>query len=112
MPSDRQVRSSAFTRHGGQPPEGGTPNGAHGVTRPTASPATCHAFTLVEITAYPGRSAAAKRALFQALARRFEGIGIAPRDLFVVISEPPLENWSVRDGVSSADVKPTFKLDV
>jgi len=70
------------------------------------------AFTLVEITAYPGRSAAAKRALFQALARRFEGIGIAPRDLFVVISEPPLENWSVRDGVSSADVKPTFKLDV
>ena len=70
------------------------------------------AFTLVEITAYPGRSAAAKRALYQALARRFEDVGIAPRDLFVVINEPPLENWSVRDGVSSADVKPSFKLDV
>jgi phenylpyruvate tautomerase PptA (4-oxalocrotonate tautomerase family) len=69
-------------------------------------------FTLVEITAYPGRSAEAKRALYQALARRFEAVGIAPRDLFVVVNEPSLENWSVRDGVSSADVKPSFKLDV
>ena len=70
------------------------------------------AFTLVEITAYPGRSVDAKRALYQALARRLEAIGIAPRDLFIVLNEPPLENWSVRDGVSSADVKPSFKLDV
>jgi Tautomerase enzyme len=70
------------------------------------------AFTLVEITAYPGRSAEAKRVLYQSLARRFEAVGIASRDLFVVISEPPLENWSARDGVSSADAKPGFKLDV
>jgi DNA-binding SARP family transcriptional activator len=70
------------------------------------------AFTLIEITAYPGRSAAAKRALYQALARRCEAVGIAPRDLFVVIREPSLENWSVRGGVSSADAKPGFKLDV
>jgi hypothetical protein len=33
------------------------------------------------------------------LARRLEAVGIAPRDLFVVINEPMLENWSVRDGV-------------
>jgi phenylpyruvate tautomerase PptA (4-oxalocrotonate tautomerase family) len=70
------------------------------------------AFALVEITAYPGRSADAKRALYQALARRCEAVGIAPQDLFVVISEPPLENWSARGGVSSADAKPGFKLDV
>jgi phenylpyruvate tautomerase PptA (4-oxalocrotonate tautomerase family) len=70
------------------------------------------AFTLVEITAYPGRSADAKRTLYQALARRCEAVGIAPRDLFVVIGEPSLENWSARDGVSSADAKPGFKLDV
>jgi hypothetical protein len=69
-------------------------------------------FTVVEITAFPGRSAAAKRALYAALARRFEAGGVSPADLFVVVSDPPLENWSPRDGVSSADVKPPFKLDV
>jgi phenylpyruvate tautomerase PptA (4-oxalocrotonate tautomerase family) len=70
------------------------------------------AFTLVEIVAFPGRSLAAKRALYQALARRFEAAGVSPDDLFVVLTEPPLENWSPRNGISSADQKPTFKLDV
>ena len=70
------------------------------------------AFTLVEIVAFPGRSGAAKRKLYQALASRFEAAGVSAGDLFVVITEPPLENWSPRDGVSSADVRPGFKLDV
>ncbi len=70
------------------------------------------AFTLVEITAFPGRSVDAKRALYQAMARRFAAAGVPPADQFVVIVEPPLENWSPRNGVSSADVKPGFKLDV
>ena len=70
------------------------------------------AYTLVEIAAFPGRSAEAKRALYAGLARRLEAIGIPPGDLFVILTEPPLENWSVRNGVSSADVKPAFKLDV
>ena len=70
------------------------------------------AFTLVEITAFPGRSAAAKRALYQSMAHRFEAAGVSPRDLFVVITEPPLENWSARNGVSWLDEKPAFKLDV
>lgn len=70
------------------------------------------AFTLVEIIAFPGRSVAAKRALYQSLARRFEAAGVAPGDLSVVLTEPPLENWSPRDGVSSFDVKPGFRLDV
>jgi hypothetical protein len=70
------------------------------------------AFTLIEITAFPGRSIEAKRKLYQALATRFAAAGVGPADLFVVLSEPPLENWSPRDGVSSADVRPSFKLDV
>ena len=67
---------------------------------------------LVEIVAFPGRSVAAKRTLYQSLARRFEAAGVSPKDLFVIITEPPLENWSPRNGESSADVKPAFKLDV
>lgn len=57
-------------------------------------------------------SVEAKRALYRAMARRFEAAGVSPADQFVVILEPPLENWSPRNGVSSADVKPAFKLDV
>ncbi len=69
-------------------------------------------YTLVEITAFPGRSPEAKRALYQALARRCEAAGVPARDLFVVLVEPPLENWSPSDGISSAERKPGFKLDV
>jgi hypothetical protein len=70
------------------------------------------AFTLVEIVAFPGRSVAAKRKLYQSLASRFEAAGVGAGDLFVVLTEPPLENRSPRDGASSADIKPSFKLDV
>lgn len=71
-----------------------------------------NAFTLIEIIAFPGRSADAKRALYQGMAKRFEAAGLSPSDLFMVLHEPPLENWSVRNGVSSADAKPAFKLNV
>ena len=70
------------------------------------------AFTLVEIAAFPGRSVEAKRALYASLARRFEAAGVSPADLFVVLTEPALENWSPRNGVSSLDQKPSFKLNV
>jgi phenylpyruvate tautomerase PptA (4-oxalocrotonate tautomerase family) len=69
-------------------------------------------FTLIEITAFPGRSVDAKRALYRGLARRCEAAGVPPRDLFVVLLEPPRESWSPRDGISSADREPGFKLDV
>jgi phenylpyruvate tautomerase PptA (4-oxalocrotonate tautomerase family) len=70
------------------------------------------AFTLIEIVAFPGRSAEAKRTLFRGIAGRLQELGIPGSDLFVILTEPPLESWSVRNGVSAADVKPGFKLDV
>lgn len=69
-------------------------------------------YTLVEITAFPGRSVEAKRRLYDVLAQRCAAAGVPPQDLFVVLLEPPLENWCPRDGVSSADRKPGFALDV
>lgn len=81
---------------------------AHFVMPPDRS----DAFTLVEIAAFPGRSDEAKRALYKGLATRLEGIGIAPADVFVILSEPPLIDWSVRNGLSSADTRPAFKLEV
>jgi phenylpyruvate tautomerase PptA (4-oxalocrotonate tautomerase family) len=70
------------------------------------------AYTLIEISAFPGRSVDAKRALYRGIVRRLEAIGIAPADVLIVLTEPPLESWSVRGGSAACDVKPTYKIDV
>jgi len=69
-------------------------------------------FTLVEITAFPGRSPAAKRALYAALVRNLAAAGVAPEDVLVVLHEPPLESWGIRGGKSAADVDLGFKVEV
>ena len=70
------------------------------------------AFTLIEIVAYPGRTVEAKRNLYREIGERLARIGVPPADLFVILSEPALENWSVRNGVSALDDPPGFKLTV
>jgi len=70
-------------------------------------------FTLVEVTALPGRSAAAKRALYAAIVQNLERApGIAPAKLTIIVHEPPLENWGIRGGRPATDVELGFKLDV
>ena len=75
-------------------------------------PGSSDRYTLIEITAFPGRSAEAKRNLYRALVERLGGIAIEPMDVSVVIIEPPLESWGVRGGHSSAEVDLGFSLDV
>ena len=70
------------------------------------------AYTLIEISAFPGRSIEAKRALYAGIAGRLGDLGIPPGDVFVILNEPPLEDWSVRNGLASSDARPSFKLDV
>jgi phenylpyruvate tautomerase PptA (4-oxalocrotonate tautomerase family) len=70
------------------------------------------AYTLIEITAFPGRSVDAKRALYRGIVTRLEAIGIAPADVLIVLTEPPLESWSVRGGAAACDVKVAYKIDV
>lgn len=83
-------------------------DGAH-FERPTDR---TDAYTLIEILAFPGRSIEAKRALYAGIAERLGKLGIPPADVFVILSEPPLENWSVRNGLASSDARPNFKLEV
>jgi phenylpyruvate tautomerase PptA (4-oxalocrotonate tautomerase family) len=52
-------------------------------------------FVCVEIRMYPGRTAEMKRKLYRTIERRLEDVGVASGDVFVVIDEPPKENWSV-----------------
>lgn len=69
-------------------------------------------YTFVEILLFPGRSLEAKRALYQGIVRRFGEFGIAPSDVFIVLQEPPLENWGIRGGVPACDVDLGFSLKV
>jgi phenylpyruvate tautomerase PptA (4-oxalocrotonate tautomerase family) len=70
-------------------------------------------FTLVEVTAFPGRSAEAKRTLYRAIVRNLERApGIRPEAVMIVLHEPPMESWGIRGGQSGADVKLGFKIDV
>jgi phenylpyruvate tautomerase PptA (4-oxalocrotonate tautomerase family) len=69
-------------------------------------------YTFVEITLFPGRSLDAKRMLYLSIVRRFGEFGIAPSDIFIVLNEPPLDNWGIRGGVPASEVDIGFKLDV
>jgi 4-oxalocrotonate tautomerase family enzyme len=62
-------------------------------------------FTLVEMSAFPGRSAEAKRNLFAAVVRNLgSAAGIPPDSITVIVHEPPLTNWGMRGGKAAADI--------
>ncbi|HEX5687042.1 MAG TPA: tautomerase family protein [Ideonella sp.] len=80
----------------------------HWVTPPNKSDNV----TLVEVTMFPGRSLAAKKALYAAIVQRFEALGIAPSDVMIVLNEPLLDNWAVRGGTPASELDLGFSLKV
>jgi phenylpyruvate tautomerase PptA (4-oxalocrotonate tautomerase family) len=69
-------------------------------------------YTFVEILLFPGRSIDAKRRLYKSIVSRFGQLGIAPADIFIVVVEPPLENWGIRGGIPASEVDLGFNLEV
>jgi phenylpyruvate tautomerase PptA (4-oxalocrotonate tautomerase family) len=70
-------------------------------------------FTLVEVTAFPGRSLEAKRRLYAAVVRNLEADpGIPPAAVLVVLHEPSLESWGIRGGRAATDVDLGFQVQV
>lgn len=69
-------------------------------------------YTFVEITLFPGRSLDAKRKLYRSIVRRFGELGITPSDIFIVLNEPPLDNWGIRGGLPASEVDLGFNLKV
>ena len=69
-------------------------------------------YTLVEITLFPGRSLEAKRNLYKSIVQRFGALGISPSDIFIVLYEPPLDNWGLRGGIPASEVDLGFNLNV
>ena len=69
--------------------------------------------TVVQILAFPGRRREAKRALFAAIVRNLQQApGIDPCDVFIVLCEPPLDNWGIRGGQQASSLDLGFKIDV
>ena len=53
-------------------------------------------FTIIEITMFQGRSKEQKRALIEIITKKLgERLEIIPTDVFIIINEPPNENWGL-----------------
>ena len=51
-------------------------------------------FMMIELTLFPGRSKEQKGNAIRLITEKLCGkLSIAPTDIFIVINEPPLENW-------------------
>lgn len=60
------------------------------------SPEKTDQFTIIELTLFPGRSKQQKKAVIERITSRLnEELSIAPKDIFIVINEPPFENWGM-----------------
>ena len=54
------------------------------------------AFMIIELTLFPGRTKEQKGDAIKAITSRLaDSLGIAPADVFIVINEPPFENWGM-----------------
>lgn len=71
------------------------------------------AVTIIQITMFPGRSFDAKKKLYQAIVENLgENPGIDGDDIFIVLLEPPMINWSLRGGKPASEINLGFKIDV
>lgn len=53
--------------------------------------------TLIELAFFPGRSSEMKRGAISEITRLLgEKLSISPNDIYIIINEPPLENWGLR----------------
>jgi phenylpyruvate tautomerase PptA (4-oxalocrotonate tautomerase family) len=70
-------------------------------------------FTIIEITAFKGRSLNAKKSLYREIVKNLaEKPCIKPSDVLIVINEPPLENWGVSGGRPASEVDLGFDINV
>lgn len=67
--------------------------------------------TFIECSLFPGRSLEAKKRLYRLLVDRLVALGTPPQDVFIVLHEPPMENWGVR-GRPASEVSLGYDLNV
>ena len=53
-------------------------------------------FMIIELTIFPGRTKEQKKAAIEIITSKLVNeLSIAPEDVFIIINEPPLENWGM-----------------
>ncbi len=76
-------------------------------------PAKTDQCTIIEVTAFKGRSMEAKKRLYETIAANLgKAPGIAGDDIMIVLHEPPLENWGIRGGKPASEVNLGFAVNV
>jgi phenylpyruvate tautomerase PptA (4-oxalocrotonate tautomerase family) len=69
-------------------------------------------FTIIEITAFKGRSMKARRKLYREIFNNLKrDPGISESDILVYINEPQLENWGIK-GLPASDIDLGFEVKV
>lgn len=54
------------------------------------------AFMIIELTIFPGRTKEQKKAVIEKVTSKVsQGLKIEPTDIFIIMNEPPLENWGM-----------------
>ena len=70
-------------------------------------------FTVIEITAFKGRSYQAKKLLYTELTGNLsKNPGIEGGDVLIILNEQPLENWGIRGGKPADSVDLGFDVNV
>lgn len=60
------------------------------------APGKSDAFIIIELTIFPGRTREQKGTAIRKITANLEDqLGITPEDVFIVIHEPPNENWGL-----------------
>ncbi len=76
-------------------------------------PAKTENVTMIEITAFKGRSNEAKKELYRAIVENLAtNPGIKGDDIMIIVHEPPLENWGIRGGKPASEVSLGFKVAI
>ena len=53
-------------------------------------------FMIIELTIFPGRTAEQKQGVIAAIKNQLSNnLKVDPKDVFIVINDPPRENWSI-----------------
>ncbi len=60
------------------------------------SPEKTDDFMIIEITMFPGRSKEQKKSVIETITSNIvKELSVSPKDIFIVIHEPPDENWGM-----------------
>lgn len=68
-------------------------------------------FSIIELTLFPGRSKEMKKKVISEITRLLgERLAVPPEDIYIVIHEPPLDNWGM-NGRQASDMTLTYRVE-